>query len=296
MSDETPIYQLLEQLPQGGATVRLLQAFDYLVPGEWQNITSLEGMIRSTTGEEDESLIQTIGERAIALYGNKEEGYQRAVWLFQSVDSLDKLAGAAAAAHMIGEKFSFLGFMEKVTPSEEATQCVDAAVKFAAEMAAYCYCNGIPGDSVGDFVGSLSQYAKEDVMRVAAWVSFDCVLPLGPDFLDKILGKLQNASLDTLTNNRVFQKISHLLPGGAQEQKALIETNMQQSASFLSDFASSRDITQNGVIDRVRSVIDVSEDKLDYVAAAVDMFTNYYEHTGIQTVARRLSSRAYGEI
>jgi len=296
MSDETPIHHLLDQLPQSGVTVSLLGAMDYLVPGEWENITSLEGVIRSVTGEEDQSLIQTIGERAIALYGNPEEGYQRAVWLFQSVDTIDKIAGAAAAANMIGEKFSFLSFLSDITPNDETTQSIDAAVKFAAEMAAFCYCNGIPGDSVGDFVGSLAQYSKEDIMRVAAWVSFDCVLPLGPDFLDKMLATLQNVSLDTLTNNRAFQAISRFLPGGGEEQKALIHTNMEQSASFLYDFTSSRNITQEGVLDRVRSIIELSDDKLDYAAAAIDMATNYYEHTGIQTVARRLVSRAYGEI
>lgn len=296
MSDETPIHHLLDQLPQSGVTVTLLSAMDYLVPGEWENLTSLEGVIRSVTGEEDQALIQTIGERAIQLYGNPEEGYQRAVWLFQSVDTIDKIAGAAAAANMIGEKFSFLSFLSDITPNDETTQSIDAAVKFAAEMAAFCYCNGIPGDSVGDFVGSLAQYSKEDIMRVAAWVSFDCVLPLGPDFLDKMLATLQNVSIDTLTNNRVFQAISRFLPGGGEEQKALIHANMEQSAGFLTDFTSSRNITQSSVLDRVRSIIELSDDKLDYAAAAIDMATNYYEHTGIQTVARRLVSRAYGEI
>jgi hypothetical protein len=36
--------------------------------------------------------------------------------------------------------------------------------------------------------------------------------------------------------------------------------------------------------------------KLDYVAAFLDMTTNYYEHTGTQTVARSLVTRAMGEI
>jgi hypothetical protein len=35
---------------------------------------------------------------------------------------------------------------------------------------------------------------------------------------------------------------------------------------------------------------------LDYVAAFLDMSTNYYEHTGIQTVARRVIEQAAREI
>jgi hypothetical protein len=46
----------------------------------------------------------------------------------------------------------------------------------------------------------------------------------------------------------------------------------------------------------LKSFIDFSDDKLDYVAAFLDLSTNYYEHTGTQTVARRLIDRAYGEI
>jgi len=32
------------------------------------------------------------------------------------------------------------------------------------------------------------------------------------------------------------------------------------------------------------------------LAAFLDMTTNYYEHTGTQTIARRLINRAYAEI
>ncbi|HTU18335.1 MAG TPA: hypothetical protein VMG10_09780 [Gemmataceae bacterium] len=38
------------------------------------------------------------------------------------------------------------------------------------------------------------------------------------------------------------------------------------------------------------------EGKLDYMAAFLDMTTNYYEHTGAQSVARSLITRAVGEI
>jgi hypothetical protein len=42
--------------------------------------------------------------------------------------------------------------------------------------------------------------------------------------------------------------------------------------------------------------MDVADDKLDFVAAALDMTLNYYEHTGVQTLARSLIARATNEI
>jgi hypothetical protein len=45
----------------------------------------------------------------------------------------------------------------------------------------------------------------------------------------------------------------------------------------------------------MRGLVDVADDKLDYLAAFLDGTTNYFEHTGIQTVARTLINRAYAE-
>jgi hypothetical protein len=35
---------------------------------------------------------------------------------------------------------------------------------------------------------------------------------------------------------------------------------------------------------------------MDLLAAALDMSTSYFEHTGTQSVARQLIRRAYGEV
>jgi len=40
--------------------------------------------------------------------------------------------------------------------------------------------------------------------------------------------------------------------------------------------------------------VEVADDKLDYLGAFLDV--NYYEHTGTQTLARRLIERAVAEI
>ena len=61
-------------------------------------------------------------------------------------------------------------------------------------------------------------------------------------------------------------------------------------------FAAQRGITLDGVLGRLSSFVDFSESKLDYLAAMLDMSTNYMEHTGIQSVSRSLIERAVGEI
>jgi hypothetical protein len=41
--------------------------------------------------------------------------------------------------------------------------------------------NGVPGDSISDFVRSLLSGEKEDRIRLAAWIAYDGLVPLGPD-------------------------------------------------------------------------------------------------------------------
>jgi hypothetical protein len=55
-------------------------------------------------------------------------------------------------------------------------------------------------------------------------------------------------------------------------------------------------MTREKVADSLGKIAEVSDSKLDYVAAFLDMSTYYYEHTGTQTLARRLIERAVNEI
>jgi hypothetical protein len=296
MSDES-IHHILEKLPKSSMTTRVLGVLDYVVPGEWKNVTSFEGMIQEVTGEDDQALIQRVGERAIALYKDPEQGYQRAVQIYRLIDDTGGIAGAVSLANKVGHSFEWLSFLETITPKADSTQAVDAGLKLVGELAAFCYCNGIPGDSVGDFASSLASYEKDDAIRLAAWVTFDGLIPLGPDFLWRTIQFVENFSNDDLAEHGRFARLLSLLPGGGvDEQRKLIKTNLEASATAISGFVESKGIQQQGALDRLKEVLQVADDKLDYVAAAIDLTTNYFEHTGIQSVARRLISRAYGEI
>ena len=76
-----PIYKIVDELPATNMTVRMLQALDWVVPGQWKNVVGFENTVKEVTGESDQAFIQKVGERAIALYNDKSQGYQRALWL-----------------------------------------------------------------------------------------------------------------------------------------------------------------------------------------------------------------------
>jgi len=65
-----PIFKLVDELPEQNMTVRVLNALDFVVPGEWENIVGFENTIRQVAGEEDEEMIQQIGDRAVWLFND----------------------------------------------------------------------------------------------------------------------------------------------------------------------------------------------------------------------------------
>ena len=123
------IIKLVDELPTSGITVSALRALDFVVPGEWNNLVGFKNTVREITGESESEKIQQISERALWIYNDKSQGYQDAIWVYQSLDKADAALGAAAMANKIGEKISFLGFLNKLTPSADTTQAVDLSIK-----------------------------------------------------------------------------------------------------------------------------------------------------------------------
>jgi hypothetical protein len=293
----TPMYTLVDQLPAKNMTVRLLNALDWIVPGQWTNIVGFDNTIKTVTGEDNPAMIKKIGERAVQLYNDKTQGYQRAVWLYQTADTIQGAAGMAAFANKLGQNVGFLSFMEKLTPKPMTTQGIDLCVKFAAEIIAFTQINGIPGEGFADFVKSLSDYQNEALMRMAAVICFDGILPFGPAFLDKGLSYLQSTGVGDLQKNERFSKVASMIPGdGVQNQMGFLQKSMTAVTDWTHKFVASRDLGVDKIVGNIRSVIPGVESKLEYFTAFVDLFTNYFEHTGIQTVARALITRAVSEI
>lgn len=291
------IVELVDQLPTSGLTISMLNSLDFVAPGQWQNTVGFVNTIKTVTGETDEDLIQQIGERAIYLFNDKSQGYQTALWLYQTVDSTDKALGAAALANKVGEKIPLLGFLNSITPKPDKAQTIDLTLKLVAELVAFCQINGIPGDSIGDFVASLGEYSGESLIRMVALVCVDGLIPLGPDFISKAISGLNQTNPQELEKNSTFQNIKDVIPGNnAGGKLAFIGESFDSVKGWMSGLVSANNLTPQKVVGNLQNFVDIADDKLDYLAAFLDVATNYYEHTGTQTLARRLIERAVAEI
>lgn len=289
----------VDRLPERGVTVYALNALDFIVPGEWTNPVGFENMVRDITGETDPARIRKIAQKAVDIYNQSGNGYQRALWIYQVVDRADAALGAAAMADKVGEKISFLSFLSRLTPKADTTQTIDLAVKVAAELIAFCQIQGIPRDfsSINTFVGKLGDYGGESLMRMVAIICLDGLIPLGPDFLRNGANILENLSTSDLEQNPVFKRAGELIPGdGTGGQLKFITESFEGVQDWMGGFIDARNINVDKVVGSLHNYINFTDDKLDYVAAFLDMSTNYFAHTGTQSLAHHLIDRAATEV
>lgn len=292
------IVNLVDKLPKDSMTVKVLRALDFVVPGEWTNLVGFEQTIREVTGEEDQDLIQKIGERAITLYNDKSQGYQQAMWFYATVDKVGSALGTAAMFNKIGQDVGFLGFLTNITPKPDKAQKIDLIFKLIVELLAYREINGIPGDGIGDFLGSLAdEYTGPAKMRMAAIICLDGLVPLGPNFLKATMETLNGLSPSELENNDNFKAIIKLIPGDESSDKlGFVTRSLNSMGDWITGFIRDRGLEPEQIVASLKNGIDIADDKLDYLGAFLDMTTNYFVHTGTQSLARSLIERAVNEI
>ena len=284
------IVQLLDTLPYDNLTVKLLRAIDALVPGQWENVVGFDRTIQVVTGATDANDILEIRNRAIELYNNPNNGYQSAIWYYSTIDSADVALGAAAMANKIGEKIGFLSFLNQMTPKANTTQSIDLCLKIVAELIAYSKLNGLPILNPQDFVNQLRQeYQGPSLIRMAALVTVDGLLPLGPDFL-KVVGTALSNKQFAIRDNPVFSQIADAIP--SPDKVGFIANTFDAASGWMDSFVSNSGLTPKKIASSIGSFIDFSNDSMDFVAAFLDQSTDYYRHTGIQTVGRSLIRQA----
>ena len=291
----------LEQLPQDGVTVSALRALDWVVPGEWDNITSLRTIAEEVCGEgAPPKLVAQLDILSRQRSIRQAERFDRAVQIYRLVDSVDKAAAGAAVAGKVASMFGSMSFLKKFTPKPETTQALDAGLKLVAELLAFGQLHGIPkmdADGLARFAGALADYARYDRMRLAAWVVFDGILPLGPDFISTVTGTWRGLATGALGNNALFSQLAGQLPGDSSaEKQGFVIRTIEQSGDYISRFVEERGITQEGALSRLEGVLSVADGGMDYVAAALDASTNYFSHTGVQTAARALVRQSYDDL
>jgi hypothetical protein len=292
------IIQLVDELPADNITVKVLKAIDFVSPSQWSNLTGFDNTIRAVTGETDAKAIQKIRDRSTALYHDPQQSYQFVVKLYQTIDKADTAMATAALANKVGEKISFLSFLGNITPKADLAQTIDLVLKIVVEIIAFCKLNGIPQPNPQQFVNSLtSSYQDASLLRMIALVAIDGVLPLGPDFIIKIQQIISGADFSTVTQNPVFSAISNNLPGNNPTDKVgFVSQSFNSVQTWMGGIVSKTGITPQSISNSLGSFIQIANDNLDFVAAFLDQTTNYYEHTGIQTVARKLILDAYTSV
>lgn len=287
MSNGT-LSQLINDLPERNMTTLMLQGLDFVVPGQWTNHTNFDAMVRTVTAQQDPSTVRAIAERANAIYADPTNGFQRVVWLYQTVDKADAALGAAAMANRVGEKIGFLSFLSRLTPRADTAQTIDLVMKVAVELYAFCILHGVSTDNAQDFPTHLSKYSGAALTRVVALICVDGLIPLGPDFLRIAGSTIDNMTTNELEQNPAFKAVSQELPGDPSGQLNFMRRSFHSVETWINDFVQSRNITREGVTQNLGRYIDIADDKLDYLAAFLDMSTDYFRHTGTQTVATRV--------
>jgi len=265
------IIELVDGLPTDNITVKVLKTVSTFVPGKWENLVGFDNTITALTGATTASEIGKIRDRALTLYDDKKNGYQTAVWLYRTVDNTDKAIAAAAIADKLGDKFRFIPLLDKLTPK---------AV------------NGLTLNPA-HFANSLKDtYQNEALLRMVALICIDGVLPLGINFVDRVKTDLEKK--DGLKTNPAYDAVGELIPVDNKEE--FIDQSFDAAGDWLDNLSKKLGVTPESLSKKLGGFIELTDGKLDYLAAFLDGSTNFFEHTGVQTVARRLITKAAQEV
>lgn len=285
--------QELKDLSTGGLTVMTLKALDFVIPGEYNNSTSLHQMIEFVAGDLRDGRTAGIANHIEQLYA-EDSGAQRAVSLYKLTDKADKAVAAAALANKIGNKFKVLSFLSKYTPKADTIQTVDLCLKLTVEALAHLSLRGLSIDGLSDWAKIISKtdgYSNESALRIAAIIGIDGLIPLGPDFLSKVADALNGDDLG-FADNALFKKLSDFIPGGGVGEKTeVIKSVVSKASAPIDAFISRTGLTREKVVGTMKKYTDMSDDKLDYAAAFLDASTAFITQTGVQSVARHLTAQ-----
>lgn len=286
------IIELVDGLPVDNITVKVLKTVSTFVPGKWENLVGFDNTITALTGATTTSEIAKIRDRSLALYADKKQGYQTAVWLYRTVDNTDKAIAAAAIADKIGDKFRFIPFLDKITPKADSIQSVDLRIKLVAELIIFSKLNGLTLNPA-QFATSLKDtYQNEALLRMVTLMCIDGVLPLGVNFVDRVKKDIENK--ENLKANPAYDAVGELIPVNNKEE--FIDQSFNAAGDWLDSLSKKLGVTPESLSKKLGGFIELTDGKLDYLAAFLDGSTNFFEHTGIQTVARKLITQAVKEV
>jgi hypothetical protein len=291
------VLERLERLPRRDLTVLAIRGISTLVPGGWRNITSADELIREVMGSDDPQLIAQVRQRADELSRARHEGYGRALSLYDAVNRSQKAAGGLRLLANVTGALPLVKRAANLTPPADTLQAVDLSLKVAAEMLAFTQVNGLPGDSFSDFAASLGEYAGEAKVRMAALVCFDALLPLGDQALERLDGLLGQVGSGDLQRLPAYRAMAGMLPGrGDEAHRSFLRRGVDTWIGWAGGFVSSLGLTGQRAVQSLEKTLGPWQGSFEQFATFLDAFTDTYQHTGVQAVARRLVERAAAEI
>jgi hypothetical protein len=291
------ILERLDRLPKRNLTVLALKGIGTLVPGGWRNLTSADDLIADVLGSNDPTLIAQVRRRADELSRARHEGYTRAMSLYDAVNRSQKAAGGLRVLANVAGGLPLVKQMAKLTPASDTLQAVDLSLKVGAEMLAFTQVNGLPGDSFGDFAASLSEYAGEASVRMAALVCFDALLPLGDQALQRLDGLLSQVAPRELRDLPAYAGMASLIPGrGDEAHLTFLRRGVDTWLGWADGFVGGLGLTGQKAVRALEGTLGPWQGGFEQLATFLDAFTDTFQHTGVQAIARRLVERAAAEI
>ncbi len=291
------VLERLDRLPRRNLTVLALKGISTLVPGGWHNTTSASELIASVMGSDDPALITQVRLRADELSNARHEGYGRALSLYDAVNRSQKAAGGLRILANVGGALPLVKRVANLTPTSDTLQAVDLSLKVAAEMLAFTQVNGLPGDSFAEFGASLNEYAGEARVRMAALICFDALLPLGDQALQRLDERLGQVGRKELRLTPAYAGMAAMIPGrGDDAHLSFLRRGVDQWLGWAGGFVGTLGLSGQKAVRALESTLGPWQGGFEQLATFLDAFTDTYQHTGVQAVARRLVERAAAEI
>jgi hypothetical protein len=291
------VLERLDRLPRRNLTVLALKGIGTLVPGGWHNSTNANELIREVLGSSDPALIAQVRARADVLSRARHEGYGRALSLYDAVNRSQKAAGGLRLLANVGGVLPLVKRVANLTPTSDTLQAVDLSLKVAAELLAFTQVNGLPGDSFAAFGASLNEYAGEARVRMAALICFEALLPLGDEALQRLDGLLGQVGQQELRLSPAYAGMAAMIPGrGDAAHLSFLRRGVEQWQGWAGGFVASLGLSGQKAVRALESTLGPWQGGFEQLATFLDAFTDTYQHTGVQAVARRLVERAAAEI
>ncbi|MFN6338660.1 MAG: hypothetical protein ACK41W_08040 [Cyanobacteriota bacterium] len=291
------VLERLERLPRRNLTVLSLRGISTLVPGGWRNVTSAEELISDVLGSNDPDLLRQVRERADQLSRARHEGYTRAMSLYDAVNRSQKAAGGLRVLANVTGGLPLVKRLADLTPPSDTLQAADLSLKVASEMLAFTQVNGLPGNSFSDFRASLQEYAGEANVRMAALVCFDALLPLGDQALERLDGLLGRVGGQELRQLPAYAGMAAMIPGrGDEAHLNFLRRGVDTWLDWAGGFVGQLGLTSQRAVRALETTLGPWQGGFQQLAIFLDAFTDTYQHTGVQAVARRLVERAAAEI